>query len=1033
MKVTISMKYLLSTFLFLCGTLVAEDAQKPELEKEAKPPIVKETVPKTPGPQLTPPGPQAPKPEGDPVPIAPAPKPAQPAPKTPKVAKEPDTPSPGPEPQSTAQPKPAPQVEPKPEVVEAPKPPPPPPAPDFHKEVRGILEVACIQCHGPEKQKGELRLDSLAHAKKGGDSGPGISPGDLAKSSLIKRIVLPADHDDAMPPKGGPLKPDQIDLLKRWVSSGSKWTKGVELTTLTEKQLAMRAAAEKKQVVELSVLPPEVHLETEKDFHKLVVVAKYADDVTREVTSESSFVLSNPQVASLSKSTLRPVVDGNTTLVVVHRDKQVEVPVRVKGAKTPRPVSFKLDVMPVFMRAGCNTGSCHGSARGQDGFMLSLFGYDPDGDHFRITRELGTRRINLAIPEESMLVEKPLETVPHTGGKLFDKGSESWTTLVQWLRNGAPKDPKEVAKPVGIEILPKSALLEGTGATQQMTVVARYSDGTDRDVTPLVVFQSNNDVSAAVDEHGLVTAGKRGEAFVIARFNVFTVGSNFIVIPENLKYERPKLPENNYVDTLVHNKLHKLRITPSELCADEVFLRRVSLDVTGTLPSPELFDRFTKDQSKDKRTKLVEELLERKEFTETWVMKFAELLQIRTNDNNGVSYKATLLYFNWLKDRIANNVPMDQIVRELLSATGGTFVNPSTNFYQIERDSLKLTENVAQVFMGMRIQCAQCHNHPFDRWTQDDYYSFASFFTQVGRKRAADPRESIIYNRRSGETNHPVHKKPMPAKFLGGDAPTIKSGQDRREILSEWIASPENPFFARNLANLVWAHFFGRGIIEPVDDVRVTNPASNPELLDELSRRFTEYNYDFKKLVRDVCNSRVYQLSTRPNENNGDDTRNFARSQVRRMRAEILLDAISQVTNTKNKFQGLPLGARAVQIADGQVSNYFLTTFGRATRETVCSCEVKMEPNLSQALHLLNGDVINKRIGQGNLVKSLMDAGKEPGDVVENLYVRCLSRKPSESEQANLVAAVNGNEDKKAALEDTFWAILNSKEFIFNH
>ncbi|MGE4551400.1 MAG: DUF1549 domain-containing protein, partial [Opitutales bacterium] len=876
-------------------------------------------------------------------------------------------------------------------------------------------------------------LDTLAAAKKGGDTDPAIVPGDTAKSLLLQRISLPADDEDVMPPKGGPLKPGQIDILKRWVSGGTKWPQGVELRSITEKQLAMREVAREKPVVELSVLPPVINLETKKDFHKLVVVARYSDDVTREVTAESSFVLSNSKIASLSQGTLRPLADGNATLAVVHRNIRVEVPVQVKGANTPRPISFKLDVMPVFMRAGCNTGSCHGSARGQDGFMLSLFGYDPDGDHFRITRELGTRRINLAIPEESMLVEKPTETVPHTGGKRFQKGSSNWETLAQWLHDGAPKDPEDVAKPIGIEILPQSALLEGIGATQQMTVTARYSDGTDRDVTPLVVFRSNNDVSAAVDEHGLVTAGKRGEAFVVARFNVFTVGANFVVIPENLKYERPKLPEANYVDKLVHDKLHKLRLTPSELCSDEVFLRRVSLDVTGTLPSAELYERFMKDPAPDKRAKIIDELLERKEFTEAWVMKFAELLQIRTNDNNGMSYKATLLYFNWLKERIANNLPMDQIARELLSATGGTFVNPSTNFYQVERDTLKLSENVAQVFMGMRIQCAQCHNHPFDRWTQNDYYSFASFFSQVGRKRAADPRESIIYNRRNGETNHPVHKKPMPPKFLGGDTPEIKPGQDRRLILSEWIASPENPFFARNLANIVWAHFFGQGIIEPVDDVRITNPASNPELLDELARRFTEYKYDFKKLVRDVCNSRTYQLSSRPNETNESDTRNFARAQLRRMRAEVLLDAISQVTNTKNKFQGLPLGARAVQIADGGVSNYFLTTFGRATRETVCSCEVKMEPNLSQALHLLNGDVVNNRITQGKVVKNLVEEGKSHETVIDELYVRCLSRKPTPSEKANLLAAVNGEEDKKTALEDTFWALLNSKEFIFNH
>ncbi len=909
------------------------------------------------------------------------------------------------------------------------------PAPDFHKGVREILEVSCLQCHGSEKQKGDLRLDTLAYAKKGGDTGPAVVPGKPEESLLVERILLPDSDEDVMPPKSPHLTAAQKNVLSDWIKSGASWPKGTTLSSLSAVDLAKRKSAVKKTLVELSVYPPKVVLETEKDFHKLVAVAKYSDDVTRDVTFESSFVLEGKEVVSILGNELKPLADGNATLAVTHRGKKIQVPITVKGSTKPRPVSFKLDVMPVFMRAGCNTGSCHGSARGQDSFMLSLFGYDPKGDHYRITREQPSRRINLAIPEESMLVEKAIEAVPHTGGKLFAKNSEHWKTLVQWLRDGAPKDPAEIAKPTSIEILPKNGLLEGVGAKQQMTVIASYSDGTDRDVTSLTVFQSNNDVSAAVDEHGLVTAGKRGEAFVMARFNVFTVGADFVVIPENLKYERPKLVENNYVDTLINNKLHKLRIFPSELCSDEVFLRRVSLDVTGTLPSSETYHRFVSDKSPDKREKLVEELLNRKEFIETWVMKFAELLQIRTNDNNGMSYKATLLYFNWLKDRIANNVPMDQIARELLSSTGGTFVNPATNFYQVERQTLKLTENVAQVFMGMQIQCAQCHNHPFDRWTQDDYYSFASFFTQVGRKRAADPRESVIYNRRSGETNHPVHKKPMPPKFLGGGAPEIKSGQDRRLILAEWLASPENPFFARNLANMVWAHFFGKGIIDPVDDVRISNPASNPELLDELSKRFTEYNYDFKKLVRDVCNSRTYQLASQPNDTNEGDTRNFARANLRRMRAEILLDAISVVTNVKNKFQGLPLGARAVQIADGRVTNYFLTTFGRATRETVCSCEVKMEPNLSQALHLLNGDVINRRITQGAVVKTLLDELKDHGKVVDELYVKCLSRKPTATEKANLLAAVNGEEDKnkQTALEDVFWALLNSKEFIFNH
>ena len=905
-------------------------------------------------------------------------------------------------------------------------------APDFHTEVRAVLESTCISCHGANDQKGGLRLDTLAFAKEGGDSGPAIVPGNKIESTLIERIHLPADDDEIMPPKNGPLSPQQKDILNRWIETGANWPKGIQLKEITERELVLRTKARNKQFVSLAAYPPAITLTTKEDFNSIVLTATYSDDVTRDVTFESSVWLENSGIADFKDRILHPKQEGETKLIAEFQGKKVEIPVKVTAPTVPRPVSFKLDVMPVFMKAGCNTGSCHGSARGQDRFMLSLFGYDPEGDHFRITREQGTRRINLAVPEESMLVEKAIGTVPHTGGKLFSKNSKHWHTLVDWLKDGANKDPEDIAKPTNIELFPPSALLEGEGATQQLTVLAHYSDGTTRDVTPLTVFQSSNDVSAAVDEKGLVTAGSRGEAFMMARFNIFTVGVPMVVIPEDLKYQRPQLPANNYVDNHVHNKLHKLRMTPSELCSDEVFVRRLYLDITGLLPTVEESAAFLADTSADKRSKLIDQLLERKEFTELWVMKFAELLQIQTDDNQGMSYKATLLYFNWLKDRIANNVPMDQIVKDLLTSKGGTFKNPATNYYQVERDNLKITENVAQVFMGMRLQCAQCHNHPFDRWTQDEYYSFASFFSQVGRKRAADPRENIIYNRRSGEINHPVHKKPMPPKFLGDDTPEIPRNADRREVLAEWLASPKNPFFARNLANLVWAHFFGQGIIEPVDDVRVSNPPSNPELLDELSSKFTEYNYDFKKLVRDVCNSRIYQLSTKTNASNESDTRNFARSHLRRLRAEVMLDVISQATETKNKFQGLPLGAKAIQIADGRVSNYFLTTFGRAKRETVCSCEVVMEPSLSQALHLLNGDTTNNRIKQGKVVDTSLKEGKKPDQIIDELYLRCYSRKPREAEKANLLASLDMSNPREG-LEDVFWALLNSKEFIFNH
>ena len=795
--------------------------------------------------------------------------------------------------------------------------------------------------------------------------------------------------------------------------------------------LASPAFAERK-LVKVEVFPEDVTLPHAGARQSLVVQATYDDGVTRDVSTEAKYTFANAALVTMKDNLITPAADGSTELNIEFEGRKLTVPVSVKDAAKERPVSFRNDVMPVFMRLGCNTGNCHGAARGKDGFRLSLFGFDPDGDHYRITREMAIRRANLALPQESLIVLKSAGKVPHTGGQLFQEGDAEYDTLVRWLAAGVPNDPADVIKPVSMEILPKQAVLEGAGASQRMTVRATYSDGSKRDVTSLCLFLSNNDTSAKIDRSGLATAGQRGEAFVMARFATFTVGSQVIVIPKGLNYEWPKVSEHNYIDTLVFNKQKKLRLLPSELCSDEVFLRRAFLDIAGVLPTRQESDRFLADPEAGKRDHLIRDLLNRKEFVEIWVMKFSELLRIRSDGNQRMSYKATLLYFNWLNEKLAGNVPMNQIVEELLSSSGGTFSSPASNFYQVEQDTLKLSENVAQVFMGMRLQCAQCHNHPFDRWTMDDYYSFAAFFSQVGRKNAEDPRERIIFNSGGGEVKHPIGGRNMPPKFLGADVPNL-AGQDRRKVLAQWLASPKNPYFARNLVNIVWAHFLGRGIIEPVDDVRISNPAANPELLDELARRFTDYNFDFKKLVADICNSRTYQLSTQPNESNRLDSKNYAHAQIRRIRAEVLLDIISQVTGTKNKFQGLPLGARAVQIADGNVNTYFLTTFGRAKRDTVCSCEVIMEPNLSQALHLLLGDTVNSRVPEGGVVAALLKEGKTPAQVVEDLYVRCFSRKPASQEMADLAKSIAAEENKQQALEDLFWALLNAKEFVFNH
>ena len=784
------------------------------------------------------------------------------------------------------------------------------------------------------------------------------------------------------------------------------------------------------ELTEIIAYPSDIGLYNARDRQTITVQAVFADGLTRDVTAEATIAVADQNLIKLEGTTLAPIADGETTVSVTFGGKTLSLPAVVKDSAVTPELSFKLDIMPIFMKANCNTGSCHGAASGKDGFRLSLFGFDHVGDYQRVTREIGNRRINLAFPHESLMLTKSTAVVPHTGGTRFRKGDSLYNLMHEWIDAGALADKADIPTCTKIEVYPKSAVLDGEGATQKITVRAFYSDGTNRDVSHLAFFLSSNENSVLIEQDGTTTALNRGEAFVMARFDTHTVGTHFIVLPKGLDFTWKELPENNYVDTLLHEKFKKLRIIPSELCSDEEFLRRATLDITGRVPTVDEYNAFLADADPKKRDKLVDDLLGRKEFVELWVMKWAELLTIRTT--NQISYKSMLLYYTWLQDKIANNVPMNVMVQDLLASNGGTFANAATNYYQNERDTLKVAENVAQVFMGMRIQCAQCHNHPFDRWTMDDYYSFAAFFSQIGRKAAEDPREIIVFNSGTGVVRHPVGNRVMEPKFLGGETPDVK-GKDRRQIMANWLASNDNPYFARNLSNIVWAHFFGQGIINEVDDVRVSNPPVNGALLDALAAKFTEYNYDFKKIVRDICTSRAYQLSTGTNETNEKDSRNFSHAALRRMRAEIMLDAITQITSTSNKFPGLPNGARAVQIANGNTSTYFLTTFGRAKRETVCACEVKMEPNLSQALHMLNGDTVNSKITQGKLIPTRLGEEVPIPQILEELYIRCLCRKPTEKELTNLMEIISQEENKQQALEDTFWALLNSREFLFNH
>jgi len=790
------------------------------------------------------------------------------------------------------------------------------------------------------------------------------------------------------------------------------------------------ATAEENPVPRLRAEPARVTLTSREDTQALVYVLTLPDGSTRDVTRTATCRVTNPKVVSVRDGLVEPLADGGTDLQIECDGLSARVQVVVAGASQSSKLTFRNDVLPVLTRAGCNSGRCHGAASGKDGFRLSLFGYDPEGDQYRLTREHAGRRINLSQPDDCLLVNKALGRVPHSGGARIDEDSREHRILVEWLQSGAAPDPAETPRPVRIEVFPRHAVLNGPDQHQLLTVLAHFSDGSDRDVTETAVFVGNNDAVATVTAEGLVTSTGPGTAFVLARFDEFTEGASIIVRPDK-PYTTPEFVTRNYIDEAVLQHWERLHLSPSPLATDEVFLRRVFLDVLGVLPTLDEQRAFLEDSAPDKRERLVDTLLQRPEFLDLWVMKWAEQLQIRTV--NGLSPKGLTIYDDWLRQKIRAGATVAEVLREVLSATGGTFDNPATNYFQTETTPHLLAENVAQAFLGMRIQCAQCHNHPFDRWTMSDYYGFAAFFSQVGYKQAADPRELTIYNSGVGEMRHPVGNGIVAPKYLGGAAPQIAPGADSREPLAAWLTDRQNQAFSQNIANLVWAHFFGIGVVEPVDDFRVSNPPSNPELLNAIAARLAGYDFQIKPLIRDICTSRTYQLAAERTTENTWDERHFSHSRIRRLRAEVLLDAIHQVTEVTPDWPGLPSGSRAVHLADGRSADYFLTTFGRSSRQTACSCEVKTSPSLSQALHLLNGEITTGKIAEGGAIERLLARHGAPLPVADELYQRCLSRAPTPKERAAIAARLQSEPDAVVALSDLFWALLNSNEFLFNH
>ena len=710
-------------------------------------------------------------------------------------------------------------------------------------------------------------------------------------------------------------------------------------------------------------------------------------------------------------------------------------------------VSFRRDVMPVLFRAGCNSGTCHGSARGQDGFHLSLFGYDPAGDFFRISQEMIGRRVNVAKPQQSLLLKKATGSVPHTGGRRFGENSQYYQTLLKWIEAGAPDDTDDVAETVGIELSRESILFDSADTTTQLRVTEISSDGSRRDVTSLARFHSNNGSVATITSDGRVAAAGAGDTNVFARFSRFTLGAEVIVLPSKKGFTWPDPPAVNYVDEAVFERLGNLRIAPSDLCDDETFLRRVTLDLTGRPPAPSEYSSFMKDERKDKRDRKIDQLIESDEFADLWTSLWAEQLRIKGGNYApvGTHIKAADSFYSWIRTQLRNDRPLNEFVSEMVTASGSNLSNGPANLYTMMVHAPRFqpksfAADFSQVFLGVQIQCAECHNHPFDRWTMNDYYGFVSFFTGMKRKPGVEPREQRIYCDSSAPpASHLIDQRPMPAKILGEVEPVSHEG-DPRPALAAWLTSPHNQMFSRNMANRIWSHFFGRGVIEPVDDVRVSNPPSNPRLLSALSEHLVEHNFSLRELARDICRSRVYQLSSQPNDSNRLDTRQFSHARLRRLRADVLMDSVVAATGVTRRFSGFPEGTRAVDVyprvagdtARPQFGDQFFETFGRSGRASVCACETKKEPTLSQAMHLSVGNTIDPRL-TGSRVKDLMAAHDSPEKVIEGLFVVSLCRQPTLEESRALAGLVKDGADPVISYQDIFWALLNSTEFAFNH
>lgn len=793
------------------------------------------------------------------------------------------------------------------------------------------------------------------------------------------------------------------------------------------------------RTAKLQIYPPEVRLHAGGEGQSILVIATDEEGVSREVTTEATVTFRPGSSVTFSKPrTVRAAEPGNSTLQVTFDGASAEAPVAILPVKH-RELSFINDMVPLFTRADCANSNCHGSVRGQKGFKLSLFGSDPEFDYEAIVKLSDGRRVDKANPSNSLVLRKPAMQVPHGGGRRFAVGSSDYQTMADWLAKGAAFDAPGQARLRSLAVYPPEWRMVGLGSTLQLVAVGEYNDGSVRDLTNVVRFSSNVGAIASVTAGGKVAAETEGETAIMARTLGRAAAVPVLVVKDRPLRNYPTVTENNYIDRHVFAKLRRINLIPSELSTDSEFVRRVYLDTIGMAPSIAEAEAFLASKDPAKRDKLIDALLDRPERADIWAMRFADMFRAGYNE---AGQKGGGAFGRWFRDQVRKDVPYDEMARKLLVSQGRHDHEGISNFYFVSREITpeESGTNVSQLLLGLQIECARCHNHPFEKWKQDDFYGFAAFFARVSRKDMYLNNHNGTYLKDAGELLHPKTQKPVTPKYLDGDYEKEREGEDVRERLARWVTAPNNPYFARATVNRVWKFFLGRGIVEPVDDFRVTNPPSNELLLQALADDFKANGYSLKKLERSILRSRVYQLSSVPNETNRKDQVNYAHFSVRRLMAEQIVDTMAQVTGVPEKFPSMPLGTRAMQIPVlpfGKPS-YMMKVFGRNDlREVICERDTK--PSVAQVMHLVSGDTLQHQITarESTLDAWLSDTKLNNAQIVERLYLAALTRRPSLDETASALQplAAGGSDAvlRRRTFEDLLWAIFNSKEFLFHH